>query len=378
MPHSLGIHSLPTDGVRKRFEKLTAIWAMVTAASAISLSPSCAAEESFEPVARLLIERCLICHQGSECHGGLDLSNQAAALKGGDSGSVIESGQPDASYLLQRVADGSMPPKERGERLTEAEVGVLRTWIAAGAVWPPNRRLSPYEITTTDRAGYDWWALQPIARNPLPFVKRSDWPASPIDHFILARLEEEGIPPAPPADKLTLLRRATLDLLGLPPTLEEIDEFLADDSPAAYSALIDRLLASPHYGERWGRHWLDVVRYGESDGFENDKFRPHAWRYRDYVLRSFNQDKPYSQFVIEQLAGDAIPDLSAESRTATGFLVAGPWDEVQSAGQSRRERLRTHEEQLEELVTAVSQTFLGLTVHCAQVPRSQVRSHSTS
>ncbi|MGE0608088.1 MAG: DUF1553 domain-containing protein, partial [Pirellulales bacterium] len=248
------------------------------------------------------------------------------------------------------------------------EIAALQGWNERGADWPQDRVLSPFEYTTEQRAGFDWWAFQPVVRPVVPSAPAShaDWPRGPIDNFVLAKLVAAEMTPAPEADKRTYLRRATLDLLGLPPTLEEIDTFLADESATAYERLIDRLLASPNYGERWGRHWMDVARYGESDGFENDKLRPNAWRYRDYVINSLNDDKPYDQFVREQMAGDVLEPVTRDGIAATGFLVAGPWDEVQNVGASQTERMRTHEEQLEELIATVSQTFLGLTVNCSR------------
>jgi hypothetical protein len=184
--------------------------------------------------------------------------------------------------------------------------------------------------------------------------------------MIRRTLERHALKPAAEADRATLLRRAKFDLLGLPPTLEELDDFLSDPALDAYSKLIDRLLASPQYGERWGRHWLDVVRFGESDGFENDRLREHAWRYRDYVIESLNRDKPYDQFAKEQLAGDVLEPVTEDGIVATGFLVAGPWDEIQFVAKSPTERRRAREEQQEELLATISQTFLGLTVHCAR------------
>src|SRR5262249_11127739 len=236
-------------------------------------------------------------------------------------------------------------------------------WVKAGAAWPAGRVLSPFELTTGRRAGFDWWSLQPLWNPAPPPVRRPDWPRSPLDAFILAPLEARGLTPAPPAHRVTYLRRVKYDLLGLPPTPEEIDAYLRDASPEADARLIDRLLASPQYGERWGRHWLDVARFGESDGFENDKLRDHAWHYRDYVIDSFNADKPYPQFVKEQLAGDVLQPVTRAGIAATGFLVAGPWDEIQNVAKSKLERQRAHEEQLEELLATVGQTFLGLTVN---------------
>src|SRR5262249_17466442 len=266
----------------------------------------------------------------------------------------------------ERVAEGSMPPKKAGSRLAKTEVDQLRAWVQAGANWPEGRVLSLFELTTDRRAGYDWWSLQPLTQSAAPIVRNGAWPRNVSDFFILNKLEARGLEPASETDRVTFLRRAKFDLLGLPPTLEEIDAFTADRSCDAYEKLIDRLLASPHYGERWGRHWLDVVRFGESDGFENDKLRDHAWRYRDYVIQSFNSDKPYPQFIKEQLAGDVVSPPSRDGVIATGFLVAGPWDEIQNVGKSKLERQRAHEEQMEELVAAVSQTFLGLTANCAR------------
>ncbi len=322
---------------------------------------------SFEKtVAAILIKNCLGCHNPSDPKGTLDLSQKQAILKGGDSGPAAVSGKPDESFLIERVADGSMPPEGKGKRLTKQEIETLARWIKAGVSWPKGRVLSSLELTTDKRAGADWWSLQPIAESTVPQVKNSQWLETPIDAFVLSELEEREIQPSPLATKRTLIRRATLDLLGLPPTPTEIDRFLADDRPDAYSRLIDRLLASPRYGERWGRHWLDVVRYTESDGFEHDKFRPHAWRYRDYVIDSFNADKPYNRFVTEQLAGDVLQPVTRGGLVATGFLVAGPWDEVQYVAASQTERKRAHEEQMAEILGTISQTFFAMTVDCAR------------
>jgi len=210
------------------------------------------------------------------------------------------------------------------------------------------------------------WALEPVRRPTPPAVRDAAWAANPIDAFVLAKLEAAGLRPAPPADRRTLVRRVTFDLTGLPPTPAEIDAFLADRSATAYEKLIDRLLASPHYGEHWARHWLDVARFAETDGFEDDQQRFHAWTYRDYVIRAFNADKPYDVFVREQVAGDALKPVTADGIAAVGFLVAGPWDAVQRVTPSKLGRLRSREEQLEEMVGAVGQTFLGLTVQCAR------------
>jgi hypothetical protein len=216
------------------------------------------------------------------------------------------------------------------------------------------------------KASLDWWSLQPV-RPPQPPPARDPARArNPIDRFVLATLGGHGLMAAPAADRLTLLRRATLDLTGLPPTPQEIDAFVNDTSPDAYERVVERLLASPRYGERWARHWLDVVRFGESQGFERDKPRDHAWRYRDYVIAALNADKPYDRFVREQVAGDVLAPVTAEGVVATGFLVCGPWDEVGATQQGAFMRRRVREEELEDMIAAVGQTFLGLTLNCAR------------
>jgi mono/diheme cytochrome c family protein len=335
----------------------------VVGALAAVLSPQPARADFEKDVAAPIVKNCLACHNAGEAKGGLDLTHRDGVLRGGKGGPVVVPGNPEESRLVERVAEGSMPPKKAGKPLAAEEVAALRAWVRAGAEWPAGRVLSPFAYTTDRRAGYDWWSLQPVAPLAPP---PGDAGQNPIDAFILAQLRRHGLALASPADRVTFLRRAKYDLLGLPPTPEEVDEFAADTSPDAYERLVDRLLASPHYGERWGRHWLDVACFGESDGFENDKLRDHAWRYRDYVIRSFNDDKPYPQFVKEQLAGDVLEPVTRDGIIATGFLVAGPWDEIQNVGKSQAERMRTHEEQMEELIGAVAQTFLGLTVNCAR------------
>lgn len=321
-------------------------------------------ERAFDrTIAPILIRHCINCHNTSEPRGGLDLTQRASALKGGKSGPALVPGKASKSYLLERVIAGEMPPRKVRRRVTSDEIATLARWLDAGAQWPSERTLNNFELTTEQRAGYDWWSLQPLTRPAIPSIANA---ATPIDAFILDALQARKLRPANPADRRTMIRRVTFDLLGLPPTPDEIDAFVADPRPAAYERLIDRLLANPHYGERWGRNWLDVVRFTESDGFENDRLRDNAWRYRDYVIASLNDDRPYQQFVREQLAGDVLAPATRDGLAASGFLVAGPYDEVQNVGVSATERLRSREEQLEELLSAVGGTFLGLTVHCAR------------
>ena len=206
----------------------------------------------------------------------------------------------------------------------------------------------------------DFWSFQPVTRPAVPSVKRADWVRTPIDAFILARLEAKGLVPAPPADKIALIRRVSYDLTGLPPTPSEVDAFVADSSNDAYADLVERLLRSPRYGERWARHWLDCVRFAETNSFERDTVKPFAWRFRDYVIRAFNDDKPYDQFVREQLAGDEFDEVTADSVTATGFYRLGAWDDEPT------DRLQARYDELDDILTTTSQVFLGLTVNCAR------------
>jgi hypothetical protein len=304
-----------------------------------------------------LLQRCVTCHGGTKPEGGLNLTTRALALKGGASGVALTPGDPEHSLLLRRIVAKQMPP---GSPLTAGEIALLRRWIAGGAAWPD---------AGPKRAGLDWWSLRPLTA-PVPPVlqghRAAAWVQSPIDAFVLAKLQARGLSPAPPADRVTLIRRVTFDLLGVPPTPGEIDRFLADRATNAYARLVDRLLADPRYGERWGRHWLDVARFGESHGFERDQFRPNAWRYRDYVIGAFNQDKPYARFILEQIAGDVLTPHTQDGIVATGFLVAGPWDEVGETQVNNVMKARVREEEREDMVGTVCQTFLGLTVNCAR------------
>jgi hypothetical protein len=326
---------------------------------------ACAADDgpSFDKVvAPLLAEHCLGCHSGPRPKGGLDLADRASALRGGKHGKAIVPGNIDASLAWERVADGSMPPKKP---LPDAAKAVLRNWIAAGAPWDVDP-IDPLRYTTGSRAGYDWWSLQPLAAPPLPTVKSVDWACNGIDRFVLAMLEGKGLAPSAPADRRTLIRRVTFDLRGLPPTPEEIDVFLGDAGSGAYEKVVDRLLASPQYGERWARHWLDVVRFGESHGFEHDELRRNAWPYRDWVVQALNRDLPYDEFVRLQLAGDVLRPGDTAALAATGFLVAGAYDSVGQSQQSAAMKAVVREDELEDLAGTVGQTFLGLTVHCAR------------
>ena len=325
-------------------------------------TPCAAAEDFNTTVAPLLARKCLACHNPTEKKGGLDLSGAKSTLAGGESGVAVVAGQPGDSLLWDRVSQNEMPPKKP---LSDADKQIIERWIKAGAKWGTDP-IDPFRYTSESRAGYDWWSLQAIKRPLPPEVVDGAWVRNAIDRFILAGLEAKGLKPSARAEKRALIRRLSFDLLGLPPEPEEVAAFLADDALDAYSRLVDYYLKSPHYGERWGRHWLDVVRFGESQGFERDKLRPNSWPYRDWVIAALNDDMPYDEFVRRQLAGDVIHPDDPRGTIATGFLVAAPWDEVGQTQQSAAMRAVVRQDELEDLIGTTAQTFLGLTVNCAR------------
>ncbi len=302
----------------------------------------------------MLADKCLSCHSPDPRKGGLDLTRRASALLGGKDGPAVVPGKPDDSLLIERLESGEMPP---GRPLEAEEIAAFRGWVESGATYE-------VEPLLARRAGPDWWSLRPIHRVQVPPVKEVDWVRTPVDAFILSGLERDALDHAPPADRATYIRRVTFDLIGLPPTPEEVHAFVTDPAPDAFEKLVDRLLSSPRYGERWGRHWLDVVRFAESHGYETNSLRPDAWPYRDYVIRAFNRDTPFARFVEEQLAGDALPDADWLSKSATGFLVAGSHDVV--GNQAPEAALQQRVDDLDDMVAATSTAFLGLTVQCAR------------
>jgi len=323
----------------------------------------------FEKKVRPLIaERCYACHTGKTPKGGLLLDSREAILKGNASGPALVPGNPDSSLLIHVTRyDGAvkMPP---GGRLQADEVETLRTWIKMGAPFPGSKAggvatagAKPFVLTPEQR---QFWSFVPVQKPRVPAVKNKAWVKNPVDAFILSKLEAKGIKPALSADKRTLIRRATFDLIGLPPTPNEIQDFLADKSPNAFEKVVDRLQASVHYGERWGRHWLDVVRYADSNGLDENKAFGYAYRYRDYVVNSFNQDKPYTQFIHEQLAGDLLPFKTEEERSqnliATGFLVLGP------KVLAEQDKPKMVMDIVDEQIEVTSKAFLGLTIACAR------------
>lgn len=316
-------------------------------------------EQSIVP---LITTRCAGCHNATDRKGGLDLTTPESLLHGGDSGKVVTPGNLDESMLWQRVVDKEMPPKEP---LSDREQDLLRNWIRRGVPWSGGQ-LDLFRFTTGTRAGYDWWSLQPLKSVLPPESKTGSSFSNPIDLFIAQKLQAAGLSPSPAADRRTLIRRLYFDLLGLPPAPDDVLRFEQDSSPTAYEQLVDRLLAAPAYGERWARHWLDVIRFGESQGFERDKLRTNSWRYRDWVIDAWNQDLPYNEFARLQLAGDVLQPADPSALIATGFLVAGPYDEVGQKQQSAAMKLVVREDELEDMVSTIGQTFLGLTVNCSR------------
>jgi hypothetical protein len=302
----------------------------------------------------ILARHCYECHNAKVQKGKLRADTATFLLKGGRSGAAVVPGKAAESGLIEAVrgTDGVTPMPYKRTPLTKAEIGLLTTWIDQGARAPANEK--------PDDGSSSHWAFRPPVRPPLPAVKDASWVRNPIDHFILARLEKEGIPPSPQADRATLIRRLYLDLLGLPPDVADVDAFVADARPDAYERLVERLLASPHYGERWGRHWLDVARYADSNGFTIDTPR-EIWQYRDWVIDALNRDLPFDQFVIEQFAGDMLPHATTAQKIATGFHRNTL---INEEGGIDVEQFRV--EAVADRVNTTGIAFLGLTLGCAR------------
>jgi hypothetical protein len=324
--------------------------------------------EFFEKQVRpLLVKRCYECHSsGAKApKGGLSLDNPGGWVKGGDSGPAVVPGSPDESLLIDAIRYGSLEMPPRG-KLPAPEIAVLERWVSMGAPAPlsENAHARPVPTTSPAEAARSHWAFRPIADAPVPCVKDTGWPRSDVDRFILAKLESEGLSPVRDADRTTLLRRVHFDLVGLPPTSDETASFLSDATPDALEKAVDALLARPAFGQRWGRHWLDVARYADSNGScENFTFYD-AWRYRNYVIDAFNADKPFDRFISEQLAGDLLPARDQRERdanlVATGFLVIGP----KGIGATDKEQLAV--DVIDEQLDTIGKAFLGLSVGCAR------------
>jgi mono/diheme cytochrome c family protein len=356
-----------------RWRTLVGAWIAFALAGLIS-----AAEVSFRSdVLPLLEQRCQACHSGPNAQQGLQLTSATGLIRGGASGAAVNPQHPETSLLIAKISGEkpAMPPI--GERLTSAQIELIRNWIAQGAVDDTNDAGREPDAT--------WWSLRPLNRPEPPAIAAgpataaspataagpaadSAWPRTPIDRFILAKLSQKGLRPSAEASRRALIRRLTFDLHGLPPTPEQVQAFLNDSSPDAYEKLVDRLLASPRYGERWGRHWLDVIHYGESHGYDKDKPRRNAWRYRDYVIESLNTDKPYARFVKEQLAGDVLYPENTTALIATGFIAAGPWDYVGHAElrEGTKDKKLARLLDRDDMLTATMSTFTSMTVHCAR------------
>ncbi|HEY2252060.1 MAG TPA: DUF1549 domain-containing protein, partial [Planctomycetaceae bacterium] len=324
--------------------------------------------EFFETRIRpLFVEHCGECHGEGRAKGGLRLTSGDAFRRGGDSGVAVVGGKPDESLLIEAVrhtGDIKMPPKKK---LVDAQIADLKHWVEIGAPWPADKpdaktETAPFAITAEQRA---FWSFQPVREPAIPQVSDAAWPTGAIDRFILARLENAGLKPAPSADRRTLIRRVTFDLIGLPPTAEEIEAFVADERPDAWEQLVDRLLMSPHFGERWARHWLDVARYAEDQAHTfAARMYPGGYRYRDWVVQAFNKDLPYDRFVTEQIAGDLLDgpeDQKHDREIAVGYFALGPVYYA-DAGCAFKASL----DELDDRLDTLARGFMGLTIACAR------------
>src|SRR5437588_257152 len=358
----------PEEGCVIRHTFTAALVGTSALAAARFLVPAAAAQAPTAPISFVKDVRPIFQTSCESCHGdaqvsGFDLRTSESALKGGDHGGDIVPGSADQSRLYRRIAGLEQPsmPKE-GAALTAQQISLIKTWIDQGAHWdasaPASASAAPADASNAPSAARNYWAFKLPVRAPVPDGS-SD--INPIDRFLEKARQEKALKPAPRAARLTLLRRAYLDLIGLPPTPAETAAFLADSRPDAWERLIDSLLASPHYGERWGRHWLDVARYADSSGFEHDFDRPNAWRYRDYVIRAFNQDKPYNTFLAEQIAGDELDRVTDDSMIATGFLRS-----YAKVGYREKDNPNYRYDYLDDMIGTIGRGVLGLTVNCAR------------
>jgi hypothetical protein len=319
----------------------------------------------FEKEVRPILKaNCFRCHGDGKARSGLSLATRAGVLKGGDRGPAVSLERPEESVLLKAVQhrDGLEMPPDR--KLKPAEIAALTKWVKSGLPYPDDGAAvasgpGPKGLRVTE-ADRQYWAYRPLRRPDLPTVKNASWVRNPIDAFILAKLEAKALSPSPEAERRALARRVYYDLTGLPPAPAELDAFVNDRAPDAYEQLLDRLLASPRYGEKWARHWLDLVRYGETNGFEFDRVKPFVWRYRDYVIDAFNRDLPYDQFVREQIAGDQLAAVTPRTLTATGYYLLGQWDD------GAADRLLQRYEALDSIVSTTGQVFLGMSLGCVR------------
>ena len=344
------------------------VLAMPMVLSAQELSDAAKVEFFDQKVYAILKDNCFKCHgEEKKLKGQFRLTSREGLLAGGEIGPAINLKEPQKSLLLDmlsyRDGDHEMPPKAK---LPQAQIDILTQWVKLGAPFNPKLEIAgndvPHKLPNTqiNARTKAYWAYQKIQHPPTPKVANDDWGRSAIDAFVFDRLARNKLTPNGPADRRKLIRRAYYDLIGLPPSPEEVAAFMKDNSPNAFGKVIDRLLAMPQYGEKWGRHWLDLVRFAETNGYERDSKKDLIWKYRDYVIRAFNEDKPYDRFIMEQIAGDEMPDKTGDSITATGFYRLGIWDDEPA------DRPLARYDYLDDILRTASETFLGMTVGCAR------------
>lgn len=344
------------------------VFSLIATCSIVSLSSAPGDDAGIDfynkEVEPILAENCFRCHGNGKAKGGLNLYTRENVLKGGESGPGIDLESPELSMILDAVNYTSyeMPPSGQ---LPQDQISIIEKWVKLGAPMPERTDVKeihaegpPAPVINEQTKNH--WAFRPLHAPDVPHHDQNAFVQSPIDAFTLTRLQGAGLKPNPAADKVTLVRRLHYTLTGLPPTSQQVDEFLADDSPEAFEDLVDELLQSPHFGEHWARYWLDLVRYAESNSFERDNPKPFVWKYRDYVIRSFNNDKPYDQFVMEQLAGDELDEVTSDSIIATGYYRLGQWDDEPADPQ-----LAMFDE-LDDIIATTSQGLLGLSMNCAR------------
>jgi hypothetical protein len=338
------------------------LWSRLPAANQADQKPVVDAAYFDKEVLPILKANCFKCHGDGKTKGGLSLASRESLLKGGDTGPAISLEKPADSLVLKAIshsADLQMPPPPAA-KLAQKDIDTLARWIGAGVPGLPEKAVVANKARTITAEDRTYWAYRPVQSPDVPAVKNQAWVTNSIDAFILAGLESKGLTPAAPADRRSLARRVYYDLLGLPPSPEEIDAFALDKAPDAYERLVDKLLDSPHYGEKWARHWLDLVRYGETNGYEFDQPKPFIWRYRDYVIDAFNKDMPYDQFVREQIAGDLLTTVTPQSLIATGYYRLGQWDS------GAADRVQQRYDVLDSIVSTTGQVFLGMSMGCVR------------
>lgn len=346
-----------------RWPKL--VWAVALGVVMIPLPARCADDLFESNAAPLLSKYCVSCHNSTDPQGELDLSSRQGWEQSGESGPILDADWT-ASLIWERLSAGEMPPEGIDARPTQNELRDFGAWLKAGASWTSDRTLSEFDYSTEYRAGRDWWSFQPLTSGPTP-LDTTRWSTHRLDTWVAKRLREANLQASPRASKTQLIRRLSFDLHGLPPSPEAIDEFIDDQRPDAYERLVDRLLASPRYGEHWARHWLDIARFGDTHGYERDFPREHAWPYRDYVIDAFNRDQPYDEFVQWQIAGDVLaPEIEAAT-IATSFLACGPYD-FTGLNETKSPVLRrmARADELDDILATTMAATLGITVNCAR------------